>query len=74
VREALAGLLLEDPQWSSGIGEHDARDVSRIIVMMAGIPLRFTVDSAAYSPTTGLTAEDLTPALNLFHHLQRKLS
>ncbi|MUK01219.1 TetR family transcriptional regulator [Vibrio cholerae] len=74
VRIALAELLAESPQWSSSIARHDLDDVARVIVMTANIPLRFTVAAGTYRPATGLAPDDLTPALDLFHAVQRRLS
>jgi hypothetical protein len=43
-------------------------------VMLAAVPAKFRAKSSDFDPATGLTPQDLAPAVALFHHLQRKLS
>lgn len=70
VVEALSG----EPSWSGGAAGFSPEDTARMIVMLASVPVRFRAKSPDFDPATGLTPEDLAPAVALFHHLQRKLS
>ena len=74
VRQALAGLLAADPQCSAQVPGCDAQELARMLVMIAGVPIRFALASPAYDTDSGVTPENLTSALTLFHHVQRKLS
>ncbi|MEX5296525.1 TetR family transcriptional regulator [Kocuria sp. CPCC 205268] len=74
VCDTLAELLARDPHWSAGIGEHAVDEVARMLVMLAGVPLRFAITAEGYSPAHGLPTEDHESALTLLHHLQEKLS
>lgn len=74
VRQALAEWLSENPAWPGNNTDFSAGDISRMLVMIGGIPVRFTLTSPGYEPGTGLTAEDIDPAIALLHHLQRNLS
>jgi AcrR family transcriptional regulator len=74
VRQALTGLLAGAPGWSSGIGGHDLDEVARMLVMIAGVPLRFAITSSGHSPTAGLDPEDLASSVALLHEIRRKLS
>ena len=57
----------------AGIGEHDVDEVARMLVMVAGVPLRFAVTSPGYAAAAGLVPDDLAAALALLHDVQRKL-
>ncbi|MDQ0821236.1 AcrR family transcriptional regulator [Arthrobacter sp. V4I6] len=74
VCDAVAGLLAADPTWSSPAAGFGPDDTARMLVMIAGVPLRFTLTSAGFDPARGVQPEDLGPSLALLHHLQRKLS
>ncbi|KUG57018.1 hypothetical protein AVL61_15650 [Kocuria rosea subsp. polaris] len=74
VRHTLAELLAREPEWSPGIGEHPVDEVARMLVLLAGVPLRFAITAEGYSPARGLPTEDHESALALFHRLQEKLS
>lgn len=73
VRRTLADRLARHPQWSAGIGEHGVDEVARMLVMVAGVPLRFAVTSPGYAAAAGLVPDDLAAALALLHDVQRKL-
>ncbi len=45
-----------------------------MLVMIAGVPIRFNLTSADFDPVEGISAETLRPSLALLHHLLRKLS
>lgn len=74
VWQAVAGALAKDPSWSSGAEGFSPEETARMLVMLASVPVRFRAKSPDFDPATGLTPEDLDPALALLHHLQRKLS
>jgi AcrR family transcriptional regulator len=74
VRRTLAEQLATDPNWSEGVDNFDADEHARMFVMLAGVPLRFALTSPAYETASGVTGENLASSLNLFHHVQRKLS
>ncbi|MET3922797.1 helix-turn-helix domain-containing protein [Arthrobacter sp. UYEF20] len=74
VCDAVADLLAADPQWRSGAEGFGPEETARMLVMIAGVPLRFSLTSADFDPARGVQPEDLEPALALLHHLQRKLS
>ncbi|MFI7493637.1 TetR family transcriptional regulator [Kocuria sp. M4R2S49] len=74
VRRTLAELLAREPEWSAGIGEHRVDEVARMLVLLAGVPLRFAITAEGYSPAQGLPTEDHESALTLLHRLQGKLS
>jgi AcrR family transcriptional regulator len=74
VREAVAQLLSDDPSWSTGAEGFSAEETTRMLVMLAAVPTRFSASAPDRDPTRGLNPDDLGPSLALFHHLQRKLS
>ena len=74
VRRGLAEWLLENPDWSGNETEFSAEEISRMLVMVGGIPVRFALTAPGHKPGAGLTAEDIAPAIALLHHLQRNLS
>lgn len=74
VRRGLADWLTENPGWPGSSTEFSAEEISRMLVMVGGVPVRFTLTAPGYEPGTGLTAEDIAPAITLLHHLQRNLS
>lgn len=74
VRQALTELLAADPQWSQDPSDYTAEDQARMLVMLAGVPLRFAVSSPDFTVSAELTAENLDSSLTLFHRIQRKLS
>lgn len=74
VCDAVGGLLSGDPAWRSGVEGFGPDETARMLVMIAGVPLRFNITSADFDPARGLQPEDLGPSLALLHHLQRKLS
>jgi AcrR family transcriptional regulator len=74
VCDAVAGLLATDPAWSSPAAGFGPDETARMLVMIAGVPLRFTLSSAGFDPVKGVQPEELGSSLALLHHLQRKLS
>jgi AcrR family transcriptional regulator len=74
VCRAVADALAGDPSWSGGAEGFSVDETARMLVMLASVPARFRAKSPDFDPATGLTPEDLAPAVALFHHLQRKLS
>ncbi|MHA7241438.1 TetR/AcrR family transcriptional regulator [Arthrobacter sp. TMS1-12-1] len=73
VRRGLSEWLVENPDWSGSTG-FSAEEISRMLVMVGGVPVRFTLTAPGHTPGAGLTAEDIAPAITLLHHLQRNLS
>jgi AcrR family transcriptional regulator len=74
VQDALARLLAADPAWSGGAAGFDVSAAARMLVLTGAVPIRFALTSADYQPGRGLTIEDITPAVTLFHHVQKKFS
>lgn len=74
VSEGVAGLLAREPAWSEGAGGFGADESARMLVMIAGVPIRFNLTSAAYDPVEGISEETLEPSLTLLHQLLRKIS
>lgn len=74
VRQAVAGRLTGDPSWSAGAEGFGPGETARMLVMIAGVPVRFNLTSPGYDPVKGLNPDDLGPSVALLHHLQRKLS
>ena len=74
VTQGVAGLLAQDPAWSAGVAGFGAEEAARMLVMVAGVPIRFDLTSAAYNPVEGISPETLEPSLTLLHHLLRKIS
>lgn len=74
VCEAVASVLAGDPSWAAGAEGFGADDTARMLVMIAGVPVRFNLTSASYDPVRGLRSQDLDPSLDLLRQLQRKLS
>ncbi len=72
--QAVTEALAQDPSWSGGAEGFSTEETARMLVMLASVPARFRATSPDFDPATGLTSEDLAPAVSLFHHLQRKLS
>lgn len=73
VRQTLTELLAQDPEWSVGIDRHSVEEVARMLVMLAGIPLRSAITSADRDGRTSIQPEDLDAPLSLLHELTRKL-
>jgi AcrR family transcriptional regulator len=71
---AVADLLADDPAWASGAEGFGPAETARMLVMLAGVPLRFCVTAPEFDPARGIQSDDLGPSLALLHHLQRKLS
>lgn len=74
VCQAVTDVLAADPSWASGTAGFSPQETARMLVMMGTVPLKFKAKAADFDPATGLTPENLAPAVELFHHLQRKLS
>jgi AcrR family transcriptional regulator len=74
VCDAVAALLAADPAWASPAAGFGPDETARMLVMIAGVPLRFNLTSAGFDPAKGVQPEDLGSSLALLHHLQRKLS
>lgn len=74
VCQGLAGLLAQDPGWAAGAEGFSPEESARMLVMLAGVPIRFKITSADFDPVEGLSGETLQPSLALLHHLLRKLS
>jgi AcrR family transcriptional regulator len=74
VTEGIAGLLAEDPAWSAGAEAFGPEEAARMLVMIAGVPIRFNLSSPDYDPVEGISEATLDPSLTLLHHLLRKLS
>lgn len=74
VCQGLAGLLAQDPSWAAGVEGFGPEETARMLVMIAGVPLRFHLTSADFDPAEGMSTESLDPSLALLRHLQRKLS
>ena len=74
VRDAMAGILAADPGWSVGICGFDVEETARMVVMVAAVPLRFAFTSPAYGAPMVVTPGNLASSLNLFHHVNGKLS
>jgi hypothetical protein len=74
VCKAVAAALANDPAWSAGTKGFSPGETARMLVMLAAVPAKFTATTPGFDPGAGLTPAELAPALELFHHLQRKLS
>lgn len=74
VCQAVVAALADDPSWSGGAEGFGPEETARMLVMLAAVPAKFTATSPGFDPVSGLTPAELAPALELFHHLQRKLS
>ena len=74
VCQGLSGLLAQDPGWAAGAAGFGPEESARMLVMLAGVPIRFKLTSADFDPVEGISAETLQPSLDLLHHLLRKLS
>ncbi len=79
VRRALADRLAADPSWAAGSAEEagaeaaGADELARMVVLLAGVPLRFALSSPAHAAEAGLTAEALEASLALFRRVRRVL-
>ncbi|WP_160664784.1 TetR/AcrR family transcriptional regulator [Pseudarthrobacter sp. ATCC 49987] len=74
VCQGIAGVLAQDPAWAAGAEGFGPEEVARMLVMIAGVPIRFDLTSANFDPVEGISAETLGPSLALLHHLLRKIS
>lgn len=74
VRKALIELLEHDPAWSAGIDGHSVAEVARMLVMLAGVPLRAIITSPDRKAGASIQPEDLDASLSLLHELTRKIS
>lgn len=74
VCQGLAGVLAEESAWADGVEGFGPEESARMLVMIAGVPIRFKLTSADFDPVEGISAETLQPSLALLRHLLRKLS
>ncbi|MBD8061050.1 TetR/AcrR family transcriptional regulator [Oceanitalea stevensii] len=74
VRQALTDLLAQDPSWTAGIDGHSVDEVARMLVMLAGVPLRSIVTSPDRDAGARIRPEDVDASLSLLHELTRKIS
>lgn len=74
VTQGISGMLARDPSWTDGAEGFSPEESARMLVMIAGVPIRFNLSSADYGPVEGISEETLDPSLTLLHHLLRKLS
>lgn len=74
VRQALTEMLARNPAWSAGIDGHSVDAVARMLVMLAGVPLRAIVSSPDRPPGHSIQPEDLDASLSLLYELTRRVS
>ncbi|MDN4645005.1 TetR/AcrR family transcriptional regulator [Arthrobacter sp. PsM3] len=74
VSQGISGLLAQDPVWAAGAEGFGPEEAARMLVMIAGVPIRFNITSADFDPVEGISAETLGPSLTLLHDLLRKIS
>ena len=74
VCQGIAGALARDPAWADGAEGFSLEEAARMLVMIAGVPIRFNLSSPDYDPVEGISEATLDPSLTLLHHLLRKLS
>lgn len=74
VRQGLVGILAAHPDWHEGSEGFDVEDTARMLVVIAGVPLRFALTSPAFETNRGVAPKDLASSLTLFHHVYRRLS
>jgi AcrR family transcriptional regulator len=74
VCQGISGLLAQDPSWAAGAEGFGPEEAARMLVMIAGVPIRFHLTSADFDPAEGISGETLGPSLALLHHLLRKIS
>ncbi|WP_083266626.1 TetR/AcrR family transcriptional regulator [Arthrobacter sp. U41] len=74
VSQGVSGLMAQDPGWAAGAEGFGAEEAARMLVMIAGVPIRFNLTSADFDPVEGISAETLGPSVTLLHHLLRKIS
>ncbi|GAB3541823.1 TetR family transcriptional regulator [Arthrobacter tecti] len=51
VREVVAEQIAATGRWQAALSRHSAEDVARMIVLVAGAPMRYAMQQAADSPT-----------------------
>lgn len=51
VRDVVAGALTGSARWQAALSRNSAADVARMIVLVAGAPMRYALQQAADSPT-----------------------
>lgn len=74
VQQVVAEKLAESPGWDAGIAGFPVEEVARMIVMIGGIPLRFSLQSPNVKPGQIRRIGDIEPAIHLLQAIQRKLS
>jgi AcrR family transcriptional regulator len=74
VTQGISGLLAQDPEWTANAIGSGPEEAARMLVMIAGVPIRFNLSSAGYDPSEGITPENVESSLTLLHHLLRKIS
>jgi len=67
-------VLARDPAWAGGAEGFRLEEAARMLVMIAGVPIRFDLTSPDFDPGQGISTETLGPSLALLHHLLRKIS
>jgi AcrR family transcriptional regulator len=74
VCQGISGVLARDPAWAGGAEGFRLEEAARMLVMIAGVPIRFDLTSPDFDPGQGISTETLGPSLALLHHLLRKIS
>lgn len=74
VCRGISGVLAQDPAWAAGAEGFSLEEAARMLVMIAGVPIRFDITSTDFDPVEGISPETLGPSLALLHHLLRKIS
>jgi len=66
--------LAQDPAWAGGAEGFSREEAARMLVMIAGVPIRFELTATDFDPVEGISTETLGSSLALLHDLLRKLS
>ena len=74
VCQGISVALAQDPVWEGGAEGFSREEAARMLVMIAGVPIRFELTATDFDPVEGISAETLGPSLALLHDLLRKLS
>ena len=74
VCQGISGALAQDPAWAGGAEGFSLEEAARMLVMIAGVPIRFELTAADFDPVEGISTETLGPSLALLHDLLRKIS
>lgn len=73
VREVVAAALTDSGRWQAALSRNPAEDVARMIVLVAGAPMRYAMQQAADAPTIEIQFAALDGATALLREVLEEI-